>query len=261
MKTNKEVFPFDEKLALFLAVMSYQAYMVYDSSVFMLPPHFQLQHVITSRSGETFGFIAKSKDSVVVAFRGTKTMDNVCSYLDVLLTPYLYVKNSGKTHRGITRIYESFRDSLLQKIKKIYSKGMKLMVTGHSLGGGIAALFTLDAAVNTPFKNPILYSFASLPIADEAFTKQFYEEVINSIRIVNVHDAISNCMTPLFFKNKPLLNLPIGQEFQLNFKNNRFIQNHRILCYIEFLSKQYPEAYKELCSKYPGFCPETSVCE
>ena len=261
MKNIKELFEFDGKMALFLAVMSYKAYIVHELCTIELPKHFEMKREIVSDSGETFGFIAESVDSLVVAFRGTKTMDNVSSYLDISQIPYTYVSNSGLTHRGITKIYSTFRNALLADINHLYSYDKKLLVTGHSLGGSLAALFTLDAAVNTNFKNPILYSFASLPIADEGFTKKFYEEVKNSIRVVNVHDAISNCMTPLFFKNKPLLNLPIGQEYRLNFKNRRYIQNHRILCYIHFLSKQFPIEYKELNNKYPDFFPDTSLCE
>ncbi|MET3729342.1 triacylglycerol lipase [Fictibacillus halophilus] len=261
MKNIKELFEFDGKMALFLAVMSYKAYIVHELCTIELPKHYEMKQEIITDSGETFGFIAESEDSLVVAFRGTKTMDNVSSYLDISQIPYTYVSNSGLTHRGITKIYSTFRNALLADINHLYSDDKKLLVTGHSLGGSLAALFTLDAAVNTNFKNPILYSFASLPIADEGFTKKFYEEVKNSIRVVNVHDAISNCMTPLFFKNKPLLNLPVGQEYQLNFKNRRYIQNHRILCYIHFLSKQYPNEYKELRNKYPGFFPVSTLCE
>ncbi|MBN3554647.1 lipase family protein [Fictibacillus nanhaiensis] len=261
MKKIKELFVFDAEMALFLAVMSYKAYIVHEFCTIELPKHYEMKHEIITESGETFGFIAESEDFLVVAFRGTKTMDNVSSYLDVAQIPYSYVSNSGLTHRGITKIYSTFRDALLADIRQLYSNEKKLLVTGHSLGGSLAALFTLDAAVNTHFHNPILYSFASLPIANEDFTKKFYEEVKNSIRVVNVHDAISNCMTPLFFKNKPLLNLPIGEEYQLNFKNRRYIQNHRILCYIHFLSMQYPNEYKELYSKYPGFFPDTSHCK
>ncbi|WP_416731005.1 lipase family protein [Fictibacillus sp. JL2B1089] len=261
MEKTKESYVFDAQMALFLAVMSYKAYIVHDLCTIELPKHYEMKREIITDSGETFGFIAESEDSLVVAFRGTKTMDNVSSYLDVSQIPYTYVTNSGLTHRGITKIYSTFRDSLLEDINQHYSADKKLLVTGHSLGGSLAALFTLDAAVNTNFKNPILYSFASLPIADENFTKKFYKEVKNSIRVVNVHDAISNCMTPLFFKNKPLLNLPIGQEYKLNFKNRLYIQNHRILCYIHFLIKQYPIEYKELHKKYPGFFPVTSLCE
>jgi triacylglycerol lipase len=260
MTLSNEVFGFNPELALLLAIMSYQAYILNENAALFLPDGFKLKSTITTVAGEAFGYIAESRDTIIVAFRGTKTLTNISSYLDAIQIQFPFVKNSGKTHRGITKIYQSFRNTLINEIKRLSPK-KGFMVTGHSLGGSLAALLTLDVAVHTKFKNPILYSFASLPIADHVFTKRFYDEVKNSIRIVNVYDAISNCMTPLFFKNRPLLNLPVGQEFQLNFNNNRFIQNHRILCYIHFLSKRYPHSYRTLCEKYPGFCPDTSMCE
>jgi triacylglycerol lipase len=257
---RKEVFAFNGELALLLAVMSYQAYMVQEADVFSLPAGFVLNGAVTSYAGEAFGYIAESKEMIVVAFRGTKTLTNVSSYLDAVQIPYPYVENCGKTHRGITRIYQTFRHKIIQNIKQL-STEKQIVVTGHSLGGSLAALLTMDITVNTAFKNPILYSFASLPIADDVFTKKFYRAVKNSIRIVNVHDAISNCMTPIFFRNKPLLNLPIGREFQLNFNHNHFIQNHRMLSYIHFLIKKYPNAHEEVCKRNPGFCPDVSIYE
>jgi triacylglycerol lipase len=239
--------------------MSYHAYKIDVDSNFVLPEGYTLNRVILSVAAEVFGFIAESADTIVVAFRGTASLKNVNSYLDISQISYPFVKNSGKTHRGITRIYQAARYPIMNEINTLSPK-KRLLVTGHSLGGGLAALFALDAAVNTKFQNPILYTFATLPIGDECFQKRFYKEVKNSIRIVNVYDSVSNRVTPFLFRKDPLLNQPVGQEIRLSFQYSSAVLNHKIICYFYDLCELYPKFAKEMCKKYPGFCPKTSVC-
>jgi triacylglycerol lipase len=257
---GKYVHDFDGHLALFLAVMSYQAYEISEADMFTLPQGYSLIHAIRSSAGEVFGFIAESADTIVVAFRGTATLRNVNSYLDISQIQYPFVKNSGKTHRGITHLYIAARYPIMNEINRL-SPDKRLFVTGHSLGGGLAALFALDAAVNTKFQNPILYTFASLPIGDQCFTKRFYKEVKHSIRIMNINDTVTNRMTPFLFKKEPLINQLVGQEIVLNFQKCSTTLNHKILCYYHALSKIFPRFAKDMRKKNPGFCPNPSVCE
>jgi triacylglycerol lipase len=260
MGEEKKVYGFDGHLAVFLAVMCYQAYQISGDGNFTLPTGYSLKCPISSVAGEIFGFIAESSDHVVVSFRGTSTLKNINSYLDIPQVTYPFVKNSGKTHRGITRIYMAARTDIFSAITRI-SPGKKLLVTGHSLGAGLATLFALDAAVNTKFKNPILYSFASLPIGNPDFIKRYYKEVKNSVRIVNVYDSVTNCLTPFFFRKEPLIDLPYGKEFRVDFQISSMRLNHKMICYYYHLSKLYPKFAKKMCKNNPGFCPDTSICK
>jgi triacylglycerol lipase len=259
MSKDKKVYGYDGHLAMFLAVMCYQAYQMSEDKRFTLPKGYSLMSPIPSVSGEIFGFIAESAEHVVVVFRGTATLKNVTSYLDIPQVTNPFVKNSGKTHRGITRIYSAARGIILTVLKRISSE-KKLLVTGHSLGACLATLFTLDAAANTKFRNPILYTFATLPIGNTEFVRRFYKEVKNSVRIVNVYDSVTNHVTPLLFRKEPLMNMPAGKEFQLKFENCSVRLNHKITCYFYKLSKLYPKFAKEMCKKNPGFCPDPSIC-
>lgn len=259
MNKDKKVYSFDGHLALFLAAMCHQAYRMSDSKTFTLPNGYALKCVIPSIDGEIFGFIAESDDHVVVVFRGTSTVRNVSSYMDIPQDIFPYVKNSGKTHRGITRIYSSARSVILTVLNKL-SPHKKMLVTGHSLGACLATLFTLDAAVNTKFKNPILYTFATLPIGNSDFVRRFYKEVKNSVRIVNVYDTVSNDLTPFFFRKEPLINLPVGEEYRIYYESGSVRLNHKIACYFYHLSTLFPKFSKKLCKKNPGFCPDTSIC-
>lgn len=256
---DKKVYSYDGHLALFLSVMCHQAYQLSESKPFILPKGYSLKCHIPSASGEIFGFIAESDRHVVVVFRGTATVKNVTSYLDIPQVTYPFVKNSGKTHRGITRIYSAARSIILAVLKRI-SSDKKLLVTGHSLGACLATLFTLDAAVNTPFNNPILYTFASLPIGNKEFNRQFYKKVKNCVRIINKYDSVTNHVTPLLFRKEPLMNMPVGEEFRLNFENHSVRLNHKIVYYFYHLSKLYPKFAKKMRKKNPGFCPDMKRC-
>lgn len=259
MGKDKEIYEYDGHLAMFLAVMCHQAYQLSEGKTFTLPSGYSLKCSIPSASGEIFGFIAESDDHVVVVFRGTSTVNNVSSYLDIPQVKYPFVKNSGKTHRGITRIYSAARSIILTALMRL-SPEKKLLVTGHSLGACLATLFALDAAVNTPFNNPILYTFASLPFGNKQFVRKFYKEVKNSIRIINVYDTVTNHLTPLLFRKEPLMNMPVGGELRLNFENCSVRLNHKIICYFHQLRKIYPKFAKKMRKENPGFCPDTSRC-
>ncbi|MCM3720222.1 lipase family protein [Fictibacillus phosphorivorans] len=259
MGSDKEIYPYDGHLAMFLAVMCHQAYQLSAGKSFILPKGYSLKCPIPSSSGEIFGFIAESEDHVVIVFRGTSTVKNVTSYLNISQVTFPFVKDCGKTHRGITRLYSASRSIILTVLMRT-SPRKKLLVTGHSLGACLATLFTLDAAVNTPFNNPILYTFASLPIGNTAFVKSFYKEVKNSNRIINVNDTVTNHITPMLFRKEPLMNLPHGEEFRLKFENRSVRLNHKIVCYFNQLRQMHPGFAKQMCRENPGFCPNISKC-
>nr|WP_246625131.1 lipase family protein [Fictibacillus nanhaiensis] len=239
--------------------MSHQAYRIAEFGSLILPEGYILKRSIRTPKGEIFGFIAESCDTVVVSFRGTTNLSNVTAYLNISQVSFPFLKRGGKTHSGITRIYEQARYRIMKTMKRIPSC-KRLLVTGHSLGGSIATLFSLDAAVNTPFRNPILYTFATLPIGDQDFIHQYNKKVKNNINIVNEHDAVSKRLTPFLFRQDTHMYQTIGQEYRLCFRRRRMTLNHKIICYFYQLKKLYPDFARKMCVNNPGFCPITLNC-
>ena len=263
---------FNSEDAILLAAMSYQTYPFFEDGNLVLPKGFELRYTIHAIAGiedptkEVFGFIAESEDKIVVAFRGTDSSQDVDSDLDIFQVPYPFVECAGKTHRGGTCIYQSTRDSLISELNKFpYKKKCrkKLYITGHSLGAGLAILFALDTAVNTQFKKPILYTFASGRVGDPAFASRFNKVVKNSIRIFNVHDLVPtypNSVYPPPFTEEGLVYEHVKSKFPLYFQLNNMRRNHAINCYFKNLSKKNPVFAKALCNENPGFCPNTGMC-
>ncbi len=58
--------------------------------------------------------------------------------------------------------------------------GLQLYVTGHSLGGALAVLATLDIAVNTAFHSPIMYTLAGPRVSDPDFANRFDAVVVTN---------------------------------------------------------------------------------
>ncbi|MEK3793772.1 lipase family protein [Paenibacillus sp. FSL R7-0204] len=255
--------------AILLAAMINQAYRLFEKEKVVLPQGYTLRFNILALAGveqpeeEVFGFLAESKDNVIMIFRGTRTFKDNESDQDLYQVPFPFVRNAGKTHRGFTCIYQSARDELIEELNKL-STNKRLLIAGHSLGGALTVLTALDIAVNTGFKHPVVYSYGSPRVADPKFSSFFNHTVKNSFRIVNVHDIIptlpANAYPPPFTKNGLFyrhVNTKVPISFQLN---SLPVRNHEIVCYFKFLSRRNPDFAKALCADSPGFCPDTGLC-
>jgi triacylglycerol lipase len=255
--------------AILLAAMLNQAYRLFEKEKVVLPQGYTLRFNILALAGvedpeqEVFGFIAESKDNVVIIFRGTRTFRDNESDQDFFQIPYPFVRNVGQTHRGFTCIYQSAREELIGELNKL-STNKRLFVAGHSLGGAIAVLAALDIAVNTRFKNLVVYTYGSPRVADPEFASSFNQTVRNSYRVVNVHDIIptlpAKAYPPPITKNG-LFYRHVHTKVLISFQLNSLpVRNHEIVCYFKFLSRQNPDYTEALCADNPGFCPDTGLC-
>lgn len=258
-----------EEEAIFLSAMIHQAYQLFEREELVLPSGYSLQSIIHALAGveepkpEVFGFIAESEDQIVVTFRGTRTFNDNESDQDLYQVPYPFVKQSGKTHRGFTCIYQSTRNDLIKEISKL-PQSKKLFIAGHSLGGGLAVLAALDFAVNTKFREPFVYTYGSPRVADPVFASFFNKTVKNSYRILNVHDIIPTLPAKAYlppFTKTGLYYRHVNKKYLLSFQlNSLAVRNHEIVCYFKYLSEQNRDFTKVLCEKNPGFCPDTGLC-
>jgi Predicted lipase len=260
---------YNNEEAVWLAGMIYQAYQLFEEREVNLPGGFEIRLIIRALAGveepseEVFGFLAESQDQIVVVFRGTRTFQDNESDTDLYQVPYPYVRDAGRTHRGFTCIYLSARDDLIKQLNEL-STSKKLFVAGHSLGGALATLAALDIAVNTPFKQPAVYTYGSARTGDPAFAARFDQIVTNSFRIVNVHDIIPTLPARAYpppFTNDGLYYKHVKKKIPLSFQfNSVAVRNHEIVCYFHKLRQRSPRFTDALCMDNPGFCPDTELC-
>ncbi|AWW25577.1 lipase family protein [Acetobacterium carbinolicum] len=250
--------------AILMAGFSYQTYPFFDQQQLALPAGFELRYSFNGKTGvtekteENFGFIAESEDRLVLAFRGTDSTPNLDSDLDLFQIPFPYVKNAGSSHRGITRVYQSLREEVIEQISQLPDT-KKLYITGHSLGGDLSIMAALDFAVNTARKEAIVYTIAAGRPGDRDFVGTYNAHVKNSYRIFNVHDFIPTLPAaeyPAPFTEAGLFYEHVNASVPIGFQMDNLFLNHRINCYFQKLGEQDINYMNALRSSSPGFCPE-----
>jgi len=169
----------------------------------------------------TFGFLAVSAAKELVAvIRGTDSILDWLHDASFLMVPCPVTGAHGFTEDGFTAVYKSMRIaqanaslSARDSVKSYLDSGAATSVTvsGHSLGGALATLLTLDVALNTSCRTPTSYTYASPRTGDHFFAGTYNACVPATYRIVNRQDLVP--------KLPPILPLPyehVNTEYELN---------------------------------------------
>jgi len=183
----------------------------------------------------TFGFLALSDPlagEVLAVIRGTDTILEWLHDGAFLTVPSPITGAPGLTEDGFTAVYKSLRiapdDGSLtarDSIKSSLDTGAASRVTvcGHSLGGALATLLTLDVGLNTSCRTPTAYTYASPRVGDHIFASSYNAVISASYRIVNRQDLVPQL--------PPILPLPYehtNTQYELNPPPNRI--NPTLLC-------------------------------
>jgi hypothetical protein len=147
----------------------------------------------------SYGFIAVSPSGeLVTVIRGT---DTVLEWIDDAQFYYVVnpVGNSyGFTEEGFSSIYKSLRTGKADSSPSVRSAiasylaagtGSSVAVTGHSLGGALAELVSLDITLNTS-KKPTVYTFASPKVGEYLWEYDYNHHISTSYRIYNSTDIV-----------------------------------------------------------------------
>jgi triacylglycerol lipase len=238
---------FDKVLALKLANASLLAYnQLGDPAQFTMPPGYTLVGQFTADvlgHLEPFGFLMRSATDAVLAFRGTDDFPDDIADIRFNQAPYPYDSNAGMTHIGFTYVYESCRTAVIAAVSALPA-GITLYITGHSLGGAVATLAALDVAVNTQFKQPIIYTFASPRVGDPSSASRFDGTLVTSPlyswRVVNMFDIVPQLpprdifdpfdITTYYYEH-------VTDHVPLAFLKGGAIANHRLENYIEAIEQ------------------------
>jgi hypothetical protein len=169
----------------------------------------------------TFGFLGvSSAKELVAAIRGTDTILEWLHDASFLMVPTPIVGSHGFTEDGFTAVYRSLRigqangtPAARDSIKGYLDNGAAASVTvcGHSLGGALATFLTLDVGLNTSYRTPAAYTYASPRSGDHIFAGSYNAAIPSSCRIQNRQDLVP--------KLPPILPVPyehVNTQFELN---------------------------------------------
>lgn len=160
----------------------------YDKAVF-LDTEDEEQHG-SNAEGSTQLFYVQNKEQFIVAWRGsqegTDWVDDFTYRAKDIKTHAPEFNLNGKMHKGFLGAYQLgknfFRDDFSEMEKK--SKGKKLFICGHSLGGALALAHATELHKNTP----LLYTYG----APRLFTISALEQLpkFTHYRHINNNDIV-----------------------------------------------------------------------
>ena len=138
-------------------------------------------------------FIASNNRFAIVAFRGSEIwkrndrfdpsqmISDFRTNIDIRLSEWI---RGGRVHSGFKAALNDVWDEMLPEIENLKSQGLKIWITGHSLG---AALATLAADRLQDVQG--LYTFGSPRVGDQGFQERFRP---NAFRLVNGNDIVAS---------------------------------------------------------------------
>ena len=149
------------------------------------------------------------------------------------------LNNEILVHEGFLNIYNKFRNNLINKLNKLITPETVIIISGHSLGGAIATICSLDLSLN--FDNEIItYTFAAPSSGNTAYANLINNQKnINLYRIVNLADIVPSgpfSTMPNFTNNyDPNIYTHAGKIdnlIQFNENWNSLTNNHLLPVYI-----------------------------
>lgn len=148
-------------------------------------------------STDTQGLFYEDTDTLYIAFRGsTSTRDWLGDFMFwKKAIPFGRKGKKDKLHAGFLIDYNSVRDLIFTRIK---STKKNIIVTGHSLGGALATICSLDVQYNFRDLDVELVAFASPRVGNRAYRRGFSSLMKNAALIRVRSDYIPHAPPMLF---------------------------------------------------------------
>ncbi|KAH0895932.1 hypothetical protein HID58_045500, partial [Brassica napus] len=151
--------------------------------------------------------VAKDLNAIIIAFRGTQE-HSIQNWISDLFWKQLDLNYpdmpDAMVHHGFYTAYHNttVRPAVLGAVKlakKFYGTNINtIMVTGHSMGGAMAAFCGLDLVVNEGEENVQVMTFGQPRIGNADFASYYSLLVPNTFRITHDHDIVPH-LPPYFY--------------------------------------------------------------
>lgn len=151
-----------------------------------------VQHCLQAYVG-----LAEDLNAIVIAFRGTQE-NSIQNWMEDLYFRQLDLKYPGITgamvHRGFYTAYHNttLRPRVTAAVMRIQQEiyGLNIFVTGHSMGGAMAAFCSLDLVANYGMKDIRTVTFGQPRIGNNIFAEYYTNLVPQTYRMTHAHDMV-----------------------------------------------------------------------
>jgi len=144
-----------------------------------------------------FGFAGYHDNIIYVSWRGTVPTDipNWLGNFDMIPTSYAAALTGVRVHSGFLRSYRSLQteaQAMIRAAKEACPLCTRVVLTGHSLGGALATLNSLDISnwLNIPTSSITLLSFSSPRVGNAAFASYYERTISDHWNVVNSCDLV-----------------------------------------------------------------------
>ncbi len=148
------------------------------------------------RLTDTQAFLFRKGDNLILVFKGTQQLSDWKTNLKIRLKAFTILADqeavppTGRVHRGFLDAWQSVEKQVVYYLKKWRTPQTKLWVTGHSLGGALAAVATISLETQG-FEVSGLYTFGQPRVADWKLVNYMNARMGNRIvRYVNNNDIV-----------------------------------------------------------------------
>lgn len=199
--------------------------------------NFKHHEFIADKGSDTRTLIAWNDDTILVCFRGTYSATNVWSDLQfwrVVHPPKrgnYFMRSQPLVHRGFLACWEySKLDEKVLAIVKGIVEGdnfdrsrLRVLVTGHSLGGALAVLASYALAVKLDIgKRITCYTYGAPRVGNHAFVRDYNTCVPNTWQVINDEDLVP--AVPKFL----LLFKHVGEKVIINGAGDLIVRPHAV---------------------------------
>lgn len=239
--------------------------------------NFRIERLVVDESSDTSCLVLSKADCIVIAFKGTTSMANMKTDLKVLLVEMssaIPSRNSrdikheiigsidwknAKIHKGFLDAYQSVSHAIIGKLKELLAiKKRPLYITGHSLGGALAAVCSVDIVLSLGVTNLCVTTFGS-PKCGNLFLQRICDHLVPAYwRIAMRSDLISTLPRMGYHHSGKRVALTTSGEMFLDPNAiETLVWSSTVLGLSDHAKPAYQEALLLFCSKYlPLFKPE-----
>lgn len=145
-----------------------------------------------SRKTGTEGFIAGDEEKIIIAFRGTSEIKDWLTDAASIQKSWSSILNIGKVHSGFFDSLNSVWSLIMEHLQELQTKDQRIWITGHSLGGALAALTYATLRLQEPkYELAGAYTFGQPRIGDEVLCQSFdADSKHHFFRVVNNNDIV-----------------------------------------------------------------------